>query len=233
LLAVWLPSRIIVCMLYRTARGSVGLYTLLPSLVCVLSSLLFLFSSYLAYVLTWNGSVVFLPARTWIAILPENGVLGTPSRTTRQRARVQCVKSAKHTRDAPARLPLQFYRKSTHLGLRSRQLLAPTNMCKLSGRLPPLALYRLPTPLRRVPTRSTAAATTAATTASSTCTLTTAIGHCTPECRTWQLHGIYRTVTVHRDVQCRRPRVSHLSWLSLSEGEDDDGADDLWCWIYR
>lgn len=36
--AVWRPSRIIAFMRYRTARGSVGLYTSLPSPVCVLSS---------------------------------------------------------------------------------------------------------------------------------------------------------------------------------------------------
>ena len=71
--AVWLPSRIIVCMRFRTARGSVGLYTLLPSLVCRL--LFFLFG----LCVDVTGSVVFLPARTWIAILPADGVLGTPS----------------------------------------------------------------------------------------------------------------------------------------------------------
>jgi len=38
LLAVWLPSRIIVCTRYGTARGSVALYTLLPSLRRFLAS---------------------------------------------------------------------------------------------------------------------------------------------------------------------------------------------------
>lgn len=180
------------------------------------------------------GSVVFLPARTWIAILPDHGVLGTPSRTTRQRARIQCVKSARHTRDAPARLPLQFHRKFARHSLRSRFLLAITNMCGLSGRVPSLALCRLAAPLRRVSTRPTATAATATTTTSRcTRTLTAAIGHYTEERRTGQLDGIYSAVAVHRDVQRRGPRVSCLSWLSLSRCQGVDGATELWYWIYR
>jgi hypothetical protein len=76
-LAVSRPSRIIACMRSRTARGSVGLYTLLPSPVC---GRVFLFN--LACVADdWFGSVVLLPARARFTVLPEDGVRGAPTRT--------------------------------------------------------------------------------------------------------------------------------------------------------
>jgi hypothetical protein len=37
--------------------------------------------------------------------LPQHGVLGTTSQTTRRCARIKCVESVNHTRDAPACLP--------------------------------------------------------------------------------------------------------------------------------
>ena len=102
----------------------------------------------------------------------------------------------------------------------------------LSGRVPPLALRRLATPMRRVSARSTATATTA-TTAHRARALAAAVGRCAAERRAGQLDRIHRAVAVHRDVQRRRPRVSCLSWLSLSGRQGDDGATELWRRVHR
>ena len=162
-----------------------------------------------------TSSVVLLSARARLAVLSDNGIHGAPPRTAWRCARLQCVKFTRHACDSPACLPLQFHRKPADRRLRSRQLLAPANVCRLPAGIPPLALCCLATPLWRV---SVATATSAATTtiAAAARTPTTAVGHGAAQRRAGQLHGVYRVVAMHRDVQRCGPRVSRLSGLSLS-----------------
>lgn len=96
------------------------------------------------------GSVVFVPACTRAALLPNDGILDATPRTAIQRARLRRVEPTEQPHDAPPVLPHQLHHQPPHRRLRPRLLLAPADVRGLPAGVPPLALRSLAPPLRRV-----------------------------------------------------------------------------------
>src|SRR5579863_9764685 len=96
-----------------------------------------------------GGSVVFVPARTRAAVLPDDGILDATPRTAVQRARLRRIEPTGQPHDAPPVLPHQLHHQPPHPTLRPRPLLAPADMRGLPASVPPLALRSLVPPLRR------------------------------------------------------------------------------------
>jgi hypothetical protein len=185
-----------------------------------------------------------MPARARAALLPDDSVLGTTPSTAVRRARLRRIEPAREPDDAPPRLPHQLYHEPPHRRLRSRPLLALTDLRGLSGRIPPLALHRLAPPLRRIspgPVRTTTT-TAAAAAAAAECVggaaaaaprvAATAVRHAVAQSRARERHrGLHGTVAVHRDVLRRGSRVSRLPWIQVSES--GDGGGELWRRVHR